>query len=108
MADRLLQTRILVHDATGEVIMDGVSGYSQTVISVSICEIAGADEVFNMWVGTAGGSSPIYVYKGQSIPANATFIHSDKIVIDDTDELWCSMTGTGSLDVICSYLQQDD
>ena len=66
MADRLLQTRILVHDATGE------------------------------------------VYKGQSIPANATFIHSDKIVIDDTDELWCSMTGTGSLDVICSYLQQDD
>ena len=65
MADRLLQTRILVHDATGEVIMDGVSGDSQTVISVSICEIAGADEVFNMWVGTAGGSSPIYVYKGQ-------------------------------------------
>jgi len=108
MADRLLQTRILVHDSTGEVIMNGVSGDSQTVISVSICEIAAAAEVFNLWVGVAGGGSPIYIYKAQDIAANATFIHNDKIVIDDTDELWCSMVGTGSLDVICSYLQQDD
>jgi hypothetical protein len=109
MADRLLARRINVTDTGGEFVMDGVSGDSQTVISVSICEIAAAAEVFNLWVSVAGGGTPFYIYKNQDIAANATFIHNDKIVIDDTDELWCSVaSGTGSLDVIVSYLQQDD
>jgi hypothetical protein len=109
MADRLLTKRTLIQNATGAVVMDGVSGDSQTVLSVSICEISAAAELFDLWVGAAGGGSPFYIYKNQSIPANATFVHNDKIVIDDDDELWCKIsTGTGNIDVIVSYLQQDD
>jgi len=109
MADRLLTKRTLIQNTTGAVVMDGVGGDSQTVLSVSICEISAADELFDLWVGAAGGGSPFYIYKNQSIPSNSTFVHSDKIVIDDTDELWCKIsTGTGNLDVIVSYLQQDD
>ena len=109
MADRLLTKRTLIQNTTGVAVMDGVSGDSQTVLSVSICEISAAAELFDLWVGASGGGSAFYIYKNQSIPANATFIHSDKIVIDDTDELWCKIsTGTGNLDVIVSYLQQDD
>ena len=109
MADRLLTKRTLIQNATGAVVMDGVSGDSQTVLSVSICEISAAAELFDLWVGVSGGGSPFYIYKNQSIPANATFVHNDKIVIDDDDELWCKIsTGTGNIDVIVSYLQQDD
>jgi len=109
MADRLLTKRTLIQNTTGAVVMDGVAGDSQTVISISICEIAAAAELFDLWVGASGGGSPFYIYKNQSIPGNATFMHTDKIVVDDTDELWCKIsTGTGSLDVIVSYLQQDD
>ena len=110
MADRLLAKTTNITNTTGAVVMDGVAGDSQTVISVSICEIADAAELFDLWVGDhADGANPKYIYKNQSIPANATFIHNDKIVIDDTDELWCKVsTGTGSLDVVVSYLQQDD
>ena len=109
MADRLLTKRTNITDGTGAVVMDGVGSDSQTVLSVSICEIAAAAELFDLWVGASGGGSPFYIYKNQAIPANATFLHNEKIVIDDTDELWCSVaSGTGSLDVIVSYLQQDD
>jgi len=109
MADRLLAKTTNITNTTGAVVMDGVSGDSQTVISVSICEIAAAAELFDLWVSVSGGGTPFYIYKNQSIPANATFVHNDKIVIDDTNELWCKVsTGSGSLDVVVSYLQQDD
>ena len=109
MADRLLTKSTLIQNTTGAVVMDGVAGDSQTVISISICEIAAAAELFDLWVGASGGGSPFYIYKNQPLPANATFIHNDKIVVDDTDELWCKVSvGTGNLDVIVSYLQQDD
>ena len=108
MADRLLVKKTNITDATGAVCMDGVSGDSQTVISISICEIAGAAETFDVVHTAAGGSSPIFIYKAQTLPANATFVHNDKIVVDDTDEIWVKAGGTASIDVVVSYLQQDD
>ena len=108
MADRLLVNKTNITDATGAVCMDGVSGDSQTVISISICETAGNDETFDVLHTAAGGSSGVYIYKGQSLPGNATFVHSDKIVVDDTDEIWVKAGGAADIDVIVSYLQQDD
>ena len=108
MADRLLVNKTNITDATGAVCMDGVSGDSQTVISISICETAGNDETFDVLHTAAGGSSGVYIYKGQSLPGNATFVHSDKIVVDDTDEIWVKAGGSADIDVIVSYLQQDD
>ena len=108
MADRLLVKKTNITDATGAVCMDGVSGDSQTVISISICETAGNDETFDVLHTAAGGSSGVYIYKGQSLPGNATFVHSDKIVVDDTDEIWVKAGGAADIDVIVSCLQQDD
>ena len=110
MADRLLVKKTNITDATGAVCMDGVSGDSQTVISISICNThASNDETFDIVHTVAGGpGTQFYIYKAQSLPANATFVHSDKIVVDDTDEIWVKAGGTASIDVIVSYLQQDD
>ena len=108
MADRLLTKRTNITDGTGAVVMDGVGSDSQTVLSVSICEIAAAAELFDLWVGASGGGSPFYIYKNQAIPANATFIHNDKIVVDDTDQLCVKSGGAANLDVIVTFLAQDD
>ena len=109
MADVLKVTKNNITNTSGACFLDGVSGDSQTVISIILCEIAGADETFDITHTTAGEGTPRYIYKSQSLPANATFEHTSKIVVDDTDEIWVSLsTGTGSVDVILSYLQQDD
>jgi hypothetical protein len=108
MADVLKVQKTNVIDTDGEIVLLGVSGDSQTVLSVSICETANAAETFSLLSCVAGGGSPFYIYLDQSLPAKATFIHSDKIVVDDTDQLWVKAGGTANLDVIVTYLQQDD
>ena len=108
MADRLLVQKTTITDLTGATCMTGLSGDSQTVLSVSICETAGADETFSLFHAVSGGGSPFYIYLDQSLPAKSTFIHSDKIVVDDTDEIWVKAGGAANIDVIVSYLQQDD
>ena len=108
MADRLLVQHTTITDAAGEIVMLGVSGDSQTVLSVSICETGNADETFSLVHSVAGGGTPFYIYLDQSLPAKSTFIHSDKIVVDDTDQLWVKSGGAANLDVIVTFLAQDD
>jgi hypothetical protein len=108
MADRLLSKTTNITNDTGAVCMDGVSGDSQTVLSISICETGNADETFSVLHTSAGGSSGVYIYIDQPLPAKSTFIHSDKIVVDDTDEIWVIAGGASNIDVIVTYLQQDD
>ena len=109
MADRLLVKKTTITNTTGAVCMDGVAGDAQTVISISICNTStSVNNTFDIVHTTAGGSSPIFIYLDQSLPAASTFIHNDKIVVDDTDEIWVKADGSADLDVIVSYLQQDD
>ena len=108
MADRLLVKKTNITDATGAVCMDGVSGDSQTVLSVSICETGNADETFDVLHTAAGGGSGVYLYITQSLPAKSTFIHSDKIVVDDTNQIWVKAGASADIDVVVTYLQQDD
>ena len=108
MADRLLVQKTRITDAAGEIVLLGVSGDSQTVLSVSICETGNAAETFSLQHVVAGGGSPFYIYIDQPLPAKSTFIHSDKIVVDDTDQLIVLAGGACDIDVIVTYLQQDD
>ena len=48
----------------------------------------------------SGGGSGYYIYHTQSLPAKSTFIHSDKIVVDDTDEIWVKAGGSADIDVV--------
>ena len=108
--DELLkESYILIDDANGEIVVQGASGHTMTVISVSLCNIhASNDETFSMLRRDLDGSSnPFYIYHTQGLPALATFIHNDKIVLSATTELWVLAGGTATIDVHVSYLDQE-
>jgi hypothetical protein len=111
MADVLKVQKTNVTDIAGEIVMLGVSGDSQTVLSISICETGNAAETFSLVHTAAGGISGAhsYIYIDQSLPAKSTFLHNEKIVVDDTDQLWVKAgDDTANLDVIVTFLAQDD
>ena len=113
MADVLKTTRIEHTAAAGTAVLDGASSKTYTILSVSICNThATTDEIFNMYVTTSGKGTPINIYKSQALPALSTFVHSDKIVLLASEELWVDYASdvddTDGVHVIVSYLDQDD
>ena len=85
--------------------IDGTSGHTYTVLSISICETAGAAETFDLYVDDNDGGTDHYIYKTQAIGANETFEHTSKIVLEATDMLGM-IASSGDLDVVVSYLDQ--
>ena len=108
MADRLMVEKTAFTLAAGGVILTGLSGDSQTCISILICETAGVDETFTLTHQATGGGSSVTIYKDQSLPAKSTFEHTSKIVVDDTAQLKITFGSDCNVSVVCSYLQQDD
>jgi len=82
-----------------------VSGHTYTVLSITICETAGAAETFDLYVDNDGGGTDFYIYKDQDIGAKETFVHNDRIVLEGTDHL-SILASAGDLDVVVSYLDQ--
>ena len=82
--------------------------HTYTVLSISICERAGADELFNLYIRDDAGSNDYYIYDSQSLPAASTFIHSDKLVLLKTDTLAIKFDSDATAHVVISYLDQDD
>jgi len=74
---------------------------------MSLCETAGADETFDVYIDTGTGAHA-YLYLEQSLPSKSTFVHSDKIILEADDHLdvHCA-TGGGDIDIIISYLEQE-
>jgi hypothetical protein len=108
MADVLKVAHANITDNTGAAVINGASSTTYTILSVSICEIAGNAETFSMFRTDGGASSgKRYIYFEQSIPAKATFVHNDKVVLEADDEIWItSPSASASLDVVISYLEQ--
>ena len=86
--------------------IDGTSGHTYTVLSITICETAGAAEVFDLYVINDGGGTDNYIYKAQALGANETFEHTGRIVLEGTDELGFITGGSANVDVTVSYLDQ--
>ena len=86
-------------------LIDGGSGKTYVVLSISICETAGAAETFDLYVDDDDGGTDHYIYKSQAIGANETFEHTTKFVIEATDMLGM-IASSGDLDVVVSYLDQ--
>ena len=86
-------------------LIDGASGKTYVVLSISICETAGAAETFDLYVDDDDGGTDHYIYKTQAIGANETFEHTSKIVLNANDMLGMIAT-SGDLDVVVSYLEQ--
>jgi hypothetical protein len=93
--------------ATAQTIITAGSGKTVTIISMSLCETAGADETFDVYIDTASGAHA-YLYLEQSLPSKSTFVHNDKIILEANDHLdvHCA-TGGGDIDIIISYLEQE-
>ena len=89
-------------------ILTAASNHTYTILSISICERAGADELFNLYIRDDAGGTDYYIYDSQSLPAAATFIHSDKIVLLTTDVLAIKFDSDATAHVVISYLDQDD
>ena len=82
------------------------SGHTYAVLSVLLCETAGAAETFDMYVDDNAGGTDYYIYKTQALAANATFEHTSKIVIEATDRLCLITASAANVDVVVSYLDQ--
>ena len=82
------------------------SGHTYTILNLTLCETAGADETFDLYVDPLAGSNDTEIYSDQAIAANATFEHTTRLVLEATDVLYCQLASTGDVDCVISYLDQ--
>ena len=95
-------------DTTEHKLIDGVANHIYTVLSITICETAGAAEVFNLYIADDDGGTDYEILSDQALPANSTFVFNDRLVTSGTDALiFALQTGTADIDVVCSYIDQD-
>jgi isopentenyl diphosphate isomerase/L-lactate dehydrogenase-like FMN-dependent dehydrogenase len=87
-------------------LIDGTSGHTYTVLSITICETAAAAETFDLYVMDDGGGTDNYIYKAQALGANETFEHTGRIVLEGTDHLCAATASSAAVDVVVSYLDQ--
>ena len=107
MASELFKVALKPTVSNSEVkLIDGAAGHSYVVLSVSICETAGAAETFDLYVDDDDGGTDHYIYKSQAIGANETFVHNDRIVLEAGDMLGIITASAADLDVVVSYLDQ--
>ena len=87
------------------VLINGVANHIITVISITICEVAGTNEAFYLTVND--GASDIHLLNAQSISASSTFVWNDKIVLVGGDKLIIDTTTAANLDVLYTFIDQD-
>jgi hypothetical protein len=114
MADTLKANYETSNGTTEIKILDGAgSDITYTILSITFCNThASTDHTFDLFLddiagryGTADGH--FYIYQTQSLPALSTFIHSDKFIIFDDDELVFALDASGTdVDISISYLEQ--
>ena len=107
MASELLKVGLFPTVSDSEVkLIDGASGKSYVVLSITICETAGAAETFNLYVDDNDGGTDHYIYHTQALGANETFEHTGRIVLEGTDMLGFITASSADVDVVVSYLDQ--
>ena len=106
MASEVLSMAHAVVSNSESVMINGVSGHNYTILSVTMCETAGAAETMNMFIDDGGTGTDYEILSDQAIGANETFEFTSKFVIVDTDHLVCETASSAAVDVVVSYLDQ--
>ena len=107
MASELLKVALKPTCSNSEVkLIDGAAGHTYTVLSITMCETAGAAETFVLYVDNGDGGTDNYIYKTQALAANSTFEHTSRIVLEGTDMLGFITGRSADVDVVVSYLDQ--
>ena len=88
------------------VLINGVSGHTYTILSITICETAGAAETIDLYIDDNGGGTDYEILSDQAIGANETFVFNDKFVIEATDHLCAAAASSANIDIVVSYLDQ--
>ena len=87
-------------------LLTAASGHTYTILNISICETAGADETFDLYIRDDAGANDYEIYSDQALAANATFEHTTRIVLEATDVLSAQTASGANVDVVISYLDQ--
>ena len=88
------------------VLINGVSGHTYTILSITFCETAGAAETFDLYIDDDGGGTDYEIYSDQAIGANETFEHTGRIILEGEDHLCAATASSAAVDVVVSYLDQ--
>jgi len=106
MASELLKVAHAVVTNSENVLINGASGHTYTILSVSMCETAGAAETIDLFIQDDGGATDYEILSDQAIGANETFVYNDKFVIEATDHLTAKTASSAAVHVVVSYLDQ--
>ena len=88
-------------------IIDGAStDYTYTLLSITFCENAGADELINMKIDTEASGADVFLLDAQVLSSKETFVWNDKIMLWGTDELVVYTGSAADVDVYCTYIEQ--
>jgi hypothetical protein len=88
------------------VLLNGVSGHTYTILSITFCETAGAAETFDLYIDDGGGGTDYEILSDQALAANETFEYTGRIVLVDEDHLCAATASSANVDVVVSYLDQ--
>ena len=104
----VLKSAVFASVSTSAVkILDGVANHIYTILSITVCETAGAAEAFNLRISTDGGSNAFFILVSQPLGINKTFVFNDRLVISGTHELIMNTNSSANLDVTIHYIDQD-
>ena len=88
------------------VLLNGVNGHTYTILSITICETAGAAETVDLYIDDGGGGTDYEILSDQAVGANETFVFNDKFVIENEDHLCAAAASSANIDIVVSYLDQ--
>ena len=107
MASEVMAVKLVKELSDSEIdLLTVASGHTYTILNISICETAGNDETFDLYVRDDAGANDYEIYSDQALAANATFEHTTRIVLMTTDVLSGKLASTGDVDIVISYLDQ--
>ena len=106
MASEVLKVAHQVVTNSEMVLINGVSGHTYTVLSITFCETAGVAETFDLYIDDDGGGTDYEVLSDQAVGANETFEFTGRLVIVDTDHLCAAAASSANIDIVISYLDQ--
>ena len=107
MASELMKVKLVAGVTNSENdLLTVASGHTYTVLNLSVCETAGADETFDLYIRDDAGANDYEIYSDQALADNATFEDTTRIVLEATDVLSAQTADSANVDVVISYLDQ--
>tara|TARA_R110002153_G_scaffold11025_2_gene42671 strand:+ start:72 stop:398 length:327 start_codon:yes stop_codon:yes gene_type:complete len=106
MASELLKVVHKVVTNAEMVLIDGESGHTYTILSITFCETAGASETFDLFIQDDGGATDYEILSDQALGPNKTFEYTGRIILNGTDHLTAKTASSAAVHAVVSYLDQ--